>query len=219
MPGGIRIIRRRRRKFKHTFSRQNNKIKALARREAKKVFNKRVEMKNHTLAQAATGVGAGAALTYSPLTNIAQGDSYATRDGGEINVKAIKFNYQMVCADSTNYIRLVVFQWFNGATNPTTNDVLEFAGTYSGLAAYNPHSEFKYKVLHSEIRQMVLGTESNTLLGSVNLSFPNGIKCEYNGSSSTDYANSQIWLLAISDSGAISHPTLEYVGNVYFQDA
>lgn len=194
-------------------SRMKAKEKQIA-KVARKVLNEKAELKEHAYGQDTTVSTAGSLYC---MTEVAQGDAYNSRDGGEISIQGMDIRYTVTYADATNQMRVIVFTWNDGATNPVTGDILQAPGSWDVLSYLDRHGDVPYKILYDRTH-LVDNLANPQKNGRINLRFKNGIRCYYNGSAGTDYGKRQIWMLVISDSIASTHPAFKGTGYVYFND-
>lgn len=179
------------------------------------VLDRRLELKDVVKAESTTILTAPHFLN---ISGVEQGDHYNTRDGGQITVKGLDFRYASLQADGTNFLRVIVFTWNDGADPPSSTDILAAPGSWDTLSYYQRHGDVPFKVLYDRTHNMMQNGRDQAY-GRINLKFKKGIKCFFNGSAATDYGKRQIWFMAISDSAAVSHPTFRLAGVTYYQDA
>ncbi len=147
----------------------------------------------------------------------AQGVSDLDRIGDSVFLKHIELKYATSAADPTNLVRVIVFKW-NQASTPTVADVLTSAylGTVQApLAPLTWDNRSKITVYYDKLHSLVPST--NTALVSSSLSLPIKGRVQWAASAVTNGTN-QIYICAISDSGAATHPAFEFVSLVAFSD-
>lgn len=145
------------------------------------------------------------------LSAIAQGDGENERDGTLVRATGLYFKGFVAGADTTNVVRLIVARykhdWLSapfGSIAPTTLldldtfDVLwdKMLVTGSSGPAVRP---FEIKI---NLRK------KNKL----------GMPITFDGTASNNVSVNPLYLYAVSDSGAISDPTISYEGRLYYKD-
>lgn len=157
------------------------------------------------------------------LTEVAQGTTDVTRIGDQLTIRSLQFNFSALVADSTNLLRLVIFQWFEQTgTIPTYPDMSQILiDTGSGRAVFSPYSHdyrYDFKVLFD--RTYVLdGVQVPVITRKIFIKRfpPKHRKIQFVGASNTNYTNG-LFALLVSDSAAATHPTVTYSGKFNFSD-
>jgi hypothetical protein len=147
------------------------------------------------------------------LSAITQGDTDLTRDGDSVNKEFIEINYQLVRGDITNALRIVLFQYGLNST-PTPTDIWTNLGSSSA----------PYGIIYPDAKQYVKVLEDRLYsVGDVNTNIVDSIRLKLSGkvqfASATTVGTSKLYLLAISDSAASSHPTIVGSSFLHFRDA
>lgn len=140
----------------------------------------------------------------------AQGDGLSQRSGDQIILKALQFRLSIIGADNTNKVRIIIFRWSQdnsiGANVPTVNGVLQNIDVMS-FYNYTSYKNDRMTILYDRTvsttftdanQVVVLHTLYGKKLGRKVL--------EFNAASTL--GTNQIYMLLISDSVAISHPTV-----------
>jgi len=150
--------------------------------------------------------------TFVDLTSVAQGTSGLTRIGQAIRVKSIEMQFYGLLADTTNLIRLQIFEWIPSTTSdtPSSSELQYYSSSViSPLLPYNP-SRFKRLYSHT----FVLDTYHPTELLKVNLKLDHKVSYDL----SVDTGSRHIYMFLQSDSGGAPHPGCAYQGLVRFMD-
>lgn len=153
------------------------------------------------------------------LTNIAQGDSDTTRDGDALNLKSILINLSAAAGDTYNIMRYTIFQWLPSSSlsvaTPTLGDIYQDTTT-PVISTFAHDSRKNYRILYDTSF-------------TVDTDFPNKVKhiriygkklirqVQYVGG--TVVGNNNVYMWAVSDSGAATHPSVTYVGKTNFTDS
>lgn len=147
------------------------------------------------------------------LTDIDQGDSSSTRDGGQVKLKSIEAKWHILKHASATYtmVRLI---WFidligTNADPPTVDELLSASNTYTPRNLNNKH------------RFLIL-KDYRVALGDVTVKVGEWFKkvnaiATYSTSNGTDYTGNQIWLAMLS-SEATNTPTIAMYNRVRFLD-
>ena len=180
------------------------------------VITKTAEKKFYPVSQLPTAVSE-AGILWS-LSSVPQGTTDVTREGDQLRLRSIEFNYQCIVADTTNTMRVIVFIYKPPAI-PTVTDILQgpVSTAVAPLSPYNHDNRYNYQVLHDRLYQL----DSVTQLVTKKLKIwkiPNILrKVQYVAGSITLNMNG-VYVLAISDSAAVTHPTFGFHSKVNFSD-
>jgi hypothetical protein len=151
-----------------------------------------------------------------PLTTIIQGTTDTQRIGDMVEVVKTTINgsFANSSTDTTNVIRLIIFRWMQDDTTsvPVIADILQGTGVYNMYHRDNLRAK-KFIILNDVMR----GT---SLQGPAVSVFQGGFKQDFRikFQAATSAATSQIYYLAISDSGAVNHPTLNLIHRTWYID-
>ncbi len=186
-------------------------------RIANRNLNKRIEKKYFTNYAAGSRDWSGA--VYS-ITDIPQGDTDTTRDGDSLFLKSVQLRYSVVAGDTTNLVRLVMFQYLDDTT-PTVSNILNsgyLGAAGAPLTPFHHDERSKYRILYDS-GPMSVDTYNPQLVRKVfvknNKKMVNQIR--YNGGTTT--GSNKIYLIELSDSGAASHPSFNTISKVNFNDS
>jgi hypothetical protein len=183
---------------------------------ANEMIDKRAELKRITLTRAAAGVDySGVCVSLSDIT---QGDTPTTRDGNSVVFRELKLRYTITPADATNLMRVIVFRWLPlDSTPPTPGQILLTIGSaLAPLSVRYPVFPSLYKVYYNKLHD-VDTTSKVQVKGRVVIRKKMGIqKTEYNNTSSDGVG--KLYILAISDSAAATHPSIQWYGQLRYND-
>jgi hypothetical protein len=178
------------------------------------MLEKDMEVKYVPTSTAATAVTYAGTITL--LSNIAQGQTDLTRVGDSAIIKSVEINCMCQPADAVNMIRLIVFQWHSPSA-PTPIDVLsEVSTTRAPLSAYQHDLRDQFTVFIDEL--FVLDTTAHPIAAKIIKKFKGWSvdEIQFQGASITQMNG--IYMLWISDSSAVTHPTATWFSNVEFTD-
>lgn len=152
--------------------------------------------------------------------NISQGNlSVSNRIGDKIKVTSVQVRGNFAVADTTNQVRLIIYQWFNDGNVIVPSDILDATQVAAGRgvhAPFNYQNSGQYQVLYDRIFSVSSQGPAAVPFDFKIKKIPRN-KVKYSGASTTPVDNS-IVLLQISDSGISSHPTVSWVSRVYYTD-
>jgi hypothetical protein len=191
----------------------NNKLRSLIGSVVHEKLKTEAQLKSYD-----QGITASVSTTGSigPLTTIIQGTTDTQRIGDMVEVVKTTVNgsFANSTTDITNVIRLIIFRWMQDDTGsvPVVADILQGSGVYNNYNRDNLRAK-KFIVLNDIIKGTSLqGPAVAVFQGSFKQDFR--IKFQ----AATSAATSQIYYLAISDSGAVNHPTLNMIHRTWYID-
>lgn len=158
-------------------------------------------------------------VLYDLTQLITQGDTVAQREGDRINLRDIEWRGQLSLADSHNYLRFALIQvhYDSQGHTPVASDFLETVS--NGLAPvsiWKWENRSEYTVLWDKTYLLDSTTtpvaQFSGKVGPQKLSKP----VLYNPGLSTGIGH--VYLLTISDSAAVSHPTFDYDMRIKYKD-
>lgn len=185
-------------------------------RKVKRVLTKAAEKKFHDVSQAGS-VSVTSTPVLVDLSSISAGDTDQTRDGDQLTIRSIHLKYQLVAGDSTNIVRIILFQWFMDTAvaggGPTAANILQ--STTNSMSSYTHDTRFQYKILDDKIVSLDTSSrDSYTLNRRIIKGFKKKIQFSAAGTSGTN----KIYLLYMSDSAAAPDPGLIYYSRLTFSD-
>jgi len=153
------------------------------------------------------------------VSDLAQGDTDITRDGDKIVLKSMQLRGTMTLADTSNIIRIIVFQWFpvDTASDPTADDILQTTGTFGIVSAYQHDQRNQYHILAD--RTYTLTTASQPYRHwQIKIPFKY-VKKQATFLAGGVYGANHIHILMISDSAAVADPTCSFYSRIYYTDS
>lgn len=149
--------------------------------------------------------------TFTKITMPSQGDAFNNREGDEIIFSSIKGRWATIGADATNICRYIVIKWLQDdlAAPPVAADIFQSPVSIPWLSQFiaNKSARAKFHVLYDSIANLSLnGTNQairNISIGSKKLG-----KVKFNPALLT--GKGTIWVITVSDSSAVTHPTISY---------
>jgi hypothetical protein len=219
--------RRNTRRRRYIRRRNTNSTVRIARREARKAINRNIETKyvDGNVSGAITAISATGSLfslhgTYTSGSFVAmtQGVNTGEYIGQWIKPTWIKIKWALEAADSSNLITIMVVQakglWVNSGD---MSNILETVNTTSApLQSVDSAYSSRFKVLYR--RMIKVDTDDPLMSGSIKIG-PRKLRKLHFTDAFGSSESGHIMIGFISDSTAISHPTLRMVHRFYFKDA
>ncbi len=149
------------------------------------------------------------------VSPIAQGDGVTNRDGNRVHIKSLALNLEIIGADSTQAFRYCILmdRKPRGTTNPVIADMFEDTGTNLHISHLRWNRRFLY---------LLNVMESFSATGKDAAAKMHTIKVDklmaFDSGTTGDYSKNSIWFVAISDSGAVSHPGIRANFRLKFKD-
>lgn len=204
-------------------NKNNNSTKALRNKNSQLVtraqvrtmlnskLDDRIEDKYFIVTQASTNIDYSGVTTV--LSNPAQGTTDLTRIGDAIRLKHITIRVGLAVGDAYNFVRVIVFKWIP-YTIPIPTSILFNTGTAQApLGALTHDFQPQYKILSDSCITLTTNDSAKQFI----ISIPLKHTCSfYNGGTTPQ---SGIYIILISDSGAATHPTAQFVSKLDFEDA
>jgi len=135
--------------------------------------------------------------------------------GQKITPTSIELRYQFVCADVTQIMRCIVFQWFDSGSAPTTATVLQ---SLNALSPKQINNRSEMKILADRLHHLsIFATGGNYCVGDrIHIKANKMQSAIYNAA--TGRYKGQLYALWISDSSVVVHPTVTFYSRVYYSD-
>lgn len=152
-----------------------------------------------------------------PITQpIAQGDLRNQRNAAQIYVQNLFFRYQLTVADTSNIVRVVVFRWMDATVPLATSifEVLPTSGTIHPLSALHYNNRKFINVLFDQM----MTVDSDDPIKIEKAFLAKKYSCWWN-TNSTVGQKGQVYIVAVSDSAAVSHPVLHSLIRVKYYDS
>ena len=145
------------------------------------------------------------------LSAIPNGTGFNERVGLKVKGKSIQIRLELIRADSTQLMRVIVFRWFCQST-PTVGDILE--GTPWPLNATSVNRAGEYQIMYDNMFALSASTNAN-FVDKFFIERPMNIT--FTTADAVDLGH--VYLLAISDSIAVTHPTISYWSRLRYTDS
>lgn len=165
---------------------------------------------------------------FTDLTALIQGINFNNRIGIRCTIDSIQLKLRFVMGDTTQYIRCVLFQWYGegSGTPPTWYDIFQYGTGGGGLPLNQSEYMSPFTVSHGTVPlYRILGDFSVTLdvdnvIQQYNLYLSKGFRKMIDFDNTTALSGTgHIYLMIISDSGAVTHPNVSGYSRIRFKDA
>lgn len=161
-------------------------------------------------------------MTLTSCQNIAQSDDNDGRIGNEVRLVQVKLRLDCTLVDSTNIVRVILFKWReNDQFNAPTAAQLFGLGPSGGIDANSfPNDEHSqtFMILWDKTFIGSGGSSADTLRQFATKTIPLAGKSQYY-SGATVTGTNKIYIAYISDSSAVSHPSLTWWCEVAYTDS
>lgn len=209
------------RKYKKFYRKYKNGNGYATKKYVKKLFDKNIENKFLDLNEVPTNIVQGIGFL-ERLTPISQGTTDVTRIGDKVRLKALFLDYQIVCSDATNLVRVVVFQW-HPQTNlvaATLTEIFQYFAIGDNREVLSPYVHDygdQFRVLYDRLYTLDLASAyTKSFKGVISLK---RAKKQMAYAAGGSQGSNQLYIAVLSDSSAASHPTFTYVSRVIYEDA
>lgn len=209
---------------RRSYRRGSKKTFNIAKKAARSVIRQQLEVKYFDDDLTVSGISSAGSLF--DLTGTTQGDTDLTRTGDKVAIKSLQLRGAVSVGDATNVIRLVLFQFMadSGAAQPTPSNVLQASYISTTLAPFAPFAKdfAGYTIIPLWDKTFALSAVDHDIFTFEVMLTAKDFKkkakpyIQYQGGGQNGVGN--LYLFAISDSGAISHPGLAYVTRFRFLD-
>lgn len=185
----------------------------------KREINKDKEMKHSDVNS--IGVAISSSPSFYNISQVAEGDTNQTREGTTIKPQYLACRWQAEAADAYNVVRMIGFQWY-GNTPPTSSaNVLQTAGgsdVYSYYSIGAPGAKL-FRIIFDQILDVQTGNNGSIMKQTAAFKSLKGYKqIHYFGPNGGDYSDGSIWILFLSDSGAITHPSIRFSARLAYKE-
>jgi len=215
---GKRVFRRR-----TVRRRTGRKLNARQRTQVKRIIGKQEEDKFLDVYTGATSIPSGTGALIGPFTNVPQGDTVNGRTGDVIQHRKLECRFQVQSADVVNAIRIILFKWnYNDSFDtPTAIKIIQDTVTQPWLSPLTDLSveSNRYTVLMDRLFTNFNAGDTNMRVWKSTF-FGKRLgkkKAVFNPAAGTGVGN--IYMLAVSDSIAASHPAVALSTRLHFTDS
>jgi hypothetical protein len=151
--------------------------------------------------------------TLVDLTSISQGNSATTRVGASLQVKSFAFNSIWYLADTTNYVRIMVFEWIPSTTADVPSGSELLSDSSSPISHVLPYKPSRFNILYD--KNFTLDTYHPIVEHKFKLKLDQKVQFDLG----VDTGSRHLYLYMQTDSSLSSHPAVVYQSQLKFVDA
>lgn len=221
---------------KRSYTRQQKAIKS----EVKRALIRKGETKYLPIFSSSAAVAASTAGVFTSLTQIDQGPSQNNRIGNQVTLKKISFRMSIVpaenpAADTYNRVRVMIFKWKedDGVNTPALGEILDSTSTSAGILPVewplNHVTRRDYTIIYDKVFTLnptfafnssgvATGDFSRAESRTINVNRKLSGEVMFNGGSGVFTGHGKVYLLVVSDSAAVPHPSYAFAGNIFYKD-
>lgn len=205
----VRRARRTKRKAKPSVV----KMKQIAYAQASKLQKNRSELKFFINNGWAAGTSSSTTPGIADLSLITVGTTDQTRIGDEVYLRSFQFRYHFVVADSYNICRIIFFQWHQD-DSPVAADILGDTA-YPVLSPYRKDTKGHYTILYDKTHALDTYHTVEHAKGFISKAFKKKIRYD----AGTTTGQNKLFFIHMSDSSAVTHPTLYLESQINYMDS
>lgn len=155
--------------------------------------------------------------SFHSLSDLTVGTDDGQRLKHQISLKSLHLNVCAYPADATNILRFIVFQYFDDSFPTTANILQSTSSTNSWLSPYNFDNAKAFRILYDSSK-MLNGVAKPGIVFNKYVKLTKARKnVEYSGTTSNGL--NKVYLLVVSDSTAVSHPTFKGIATLTYTDS
>lgn len=189
------------RKFHKRTKKVSKKLKKVVTKIAKRIVSTNQEHKYLDI------VFNNSTIDYSgssfSLADVPQGDTDSTRDGDALMPTSLDIRLSITNADATNLIRICIIRWHSNVSTLAVANILQYANqTYAPQTPFVHDGRGEFQVLHDGLHSTNTVNKPQIILRKkLRLA-----KKAVHYTAGTTAGREKIFLIALSDSAAASHP-------------
>lgn len=187
--------------------------------QVRRLIARREELK--TYVKGAVGVSNSNVATIISLSDIPLGQTDNSRIGNHVHLKSIQGHLNFIAGDATNTMRCIIFKWKENDTfnTPTVGQLLASGPTGAAdvFSTYNRDSPANYQIIADWFMVGSTGTSSPFLIQKKQINKKLTGKIQFYSDVGASGTN-KIFLLALSDSSAVTHPSFNYNIEIGYSD-
>lgn len=152
------------------------------------------------------------------LANTAQGSSGGTHVGDECRLKSIWFRWAMGVADVSNVMRVILFKWKPNLAfaAPSATNILKTVTVPNQITScYQEDGEDQYQILYDKVQPLNTVGDNYNPVGL----FTRKINVKQDFLTGSSNCSNNIYLLLVSDSGAVTDPYIYFTSRIAFTDS
>lgn len=197
--------------------RKNTAVRTIARAEAKKVVARAVETKILDTSVTGQAVDFGAGYVVSMTNTMIRGIAENQYIGDAITPVGLALRCQLTRIDATQLFRVLIIQNKAGGV-PLTTTVFQSTGNITApLSALNVDYNNTYRVLYDKMFSMDV-IRDTTKHVTIRIAGKRLRRLNFNDAIGT-IEKAGLYMVVISDSGVVAHPTIDFRARLYYKDA
>lgn len=150
------------------------------------------------------------------ISDIAQGDTDTTRVGDQLMPTSLLMNLALTVGDTTNLMRIVVVRWRTNVSTLAVGNIFTYLGVqWAPESPFHHDGRSQFEVLHDSLHALASAYRPVIILRKRLRLAKKAIK--FSAGSTT--ASDKILLIAVSDSAAAAHPTIQGYTRLNFTDS
>lgn len=192
------------------------RMKQIAYSQAQKAQKAASELKFYISNTFAGGTASSTTAGIADVATVPQSAGASTdqsRVGDELYLRSFQIRYAFIAADAYNICRLIVFQWHQD-DSPLADDILADI-TYGVMSPYRKDTKGHYTILMDNVHVVDTNNPAEYRKKFISRGFKKKIR--YDAGSTT--GQNKIFFLHVSDSSAVTHPSLRIETQINFMDA
>lgn len=183
---------------------------------AKSILNDK-EVKTHSISSATTAVTLAVPVMFQItdptvlIPGVGQVNQYV---GSKIQPIGLTIRYKLTAGDTTNFMRVGVFQCSGTTTTSIGNFYETTTATDTQIKAY---PAFAFNTLSDSHHSMVLGSDSNVIAGKIYIKGKRLLPLQFISGGSV-ITSGQIVMCVLSDSTILPNPTIHVYSSLKYTD-
>lgn len=203
-------------------------LNRVQKKDVAKLINKNIETKYYDYTLTGQTITSTAACSGLPF-DISVGDTSSTRDGAKYKLFRLNIRYELFVGDVYNTVRIIIFQWKGLSTAtplPAAASILNAGptGSIDVNSLYNYDNQPQYVIIYDRTH-VLTGNATAAQYGYTTTSVQS-VKKRFSlrkcrrvvDLNSSNQGTNRLFFLYISDSGAASHPTMEWASRLEYKD-
>lgn len=175
-------------------------------------LSKAVEVKRLDLLSAVNSISNTS--SYFLLNGITQGDDSQNREGNSAYISSVYVRGEITVADANNTVR-VMLVWDSQPNQAVITDAALFAFTaYPHISTLNYDQRKRFRVLSDEV--YITDTDDPVIYFKRYVRIGRNTMYSATGATISSINKGSLYLVAVSDSSATSHPQLTFQSRVHF---
>lgn len=189
-------------------------VVSTVKKEVAKVMDKKVEKKYFDVNNAG---GVTNVTAINKLSGVPQGQNDSQRIGDKLSLRNLQYRLEMACGDAYNRIRITILRW----NRDDNTDVVTAGRVYQnlGLSLHSPFNfdslrKGDFTILYDKVHNLVLNQDTTIKNLVKTIKVKSGINFNAGGTTGEGH----LYTLLTSDSGAVTHPSINEYSRITYTD-